>query len=151
MAKKNRLFPTMEYRNGCLINQNGDISICYAIDKRAASIRSAEECIRDGLGIVRALAPLPARIVVHFQDRFYRKAYVAPQQALAPDEVQEANDHYFAKLPYLDHQAYLFVTITAGSLRPPPKIIPTVTRKNLFSIIARDETGIVRCGSKPSK
>lgn len=144
MAKKNKLFPRMEYFNGILISENGDATLGFAFHASPGAARAFEEILRDKQRIAKLFRSLKPGWLVILQYRYHNRFYSPPQREDPPDEVQAANDQHFNNRQNLELHAYLFVTQTAGSLGETPKLLSTVTGNNLVAATARVELAMNR-------
>jgi conjugation system TraG family ATPase len=144
MAKKNKLFARMDLYNRILYNQNGDVSKAYALETRPGFSRSFEEILRDKQGFVKAFLQLGPGMMLTLQYRYHRRRHSPRLRESPSDELQQANDRHYKDRTCLELHAYLIITQTANSIGAAPKLIPTLTGKNLVSATARDELELRR-------
>lgn len=144
MAKKNKLFPRMEFYNGVVISENGDVIQGFEFHGTPGFTRSFDEHLRDKKGCSKALSFLKPDSMLVLQYRYHKRIYSPPTRDGAPDGLRYGSDLRFKGREYLALHAYLFLIRTAGSFGEAPKLITTLMGKNLVSATARDEIAMRR-------
>ena len=111
------LLPVYGMEQDLLLSKQGDLTIGYRVTKPEIFSLSGQEYEELNRCFVRAMRVLPANSIFHLQDWYTTVNYTAEFEGPAGEEksfLGRASERYFNERPWLDHQAYLFITCRAG-------------------------------------
>jgi conjugation system TraG family ATPase len=139
--KKKGALPQMEFSGHLLVGENGDLTMGLEVYKPIQLCSSKEQILKLHDFLVKSLKPLGPGIIVLFQDRYFRRRFSPPSKhELANSDLALINNHHFRERPYLEHRAYVFITRTCGSCRPPVTAVTALVRRRLVPKEAFDPT-----------
>ena len=111
------LLPVYGVEQDLILSKQGDITIGYRMTKPEIFSLSEQQYEELNKCFVRAIRALPANSILHLQDWYTTVNYTPSFKGADGEEksfLGRASERYFNERPWLDHQAYLFVTCRAG-------------------------------------
>lgn len=114
--------PIADIRDNILFANNGNIVLCYK-GKLPEIYSLSEKHFEDMHGAwFQALKSLPVSTVVHKQDVYLKKQYTAEELPYTTFLEKATSDHFKGR-KYIDHNCYLFFTLTKNKSLNNPKYV----------------------------
>ncbi|WP_417885039.1 TraG family conjugative transposon ATPase [Zunongwangia sp.] len=114
--------PIADIRDNILFANNGNVVLCYK-GKLPEIYSLSEKDFEDMHGAwFQALKSLPVGTVVHKQDVYLKKRYTA-EQLSNRTFLEKATSNHFKGREYIDHNCYLFFTLTKNKALNNPKYV----------------------------
>jgi conjugation system TraG family ATPase len=106
------ILPILDIERGIIVSKRGDLTVGFKLELPEIFTLSAEDYENIHHAWIRAIKVLPVGCILHKQDWFvessYRANFDAEQSFLA-----RASERFFHERAYLDHHAYLYLTMQA--------------------------------------
>jgi len=103
--------PIRGFCEGCILSGQGNYTVPWCIHKPEIFTLSAREYETIHQSLTRSFDVFSVPVAIHFQDRYLQVSY----QPDAPDPetswLDQASERFFNERPWLDHDAWLFVTL----------------------------------------
>lgn len=101
--------PLLCYEDNMLISKTGDITACFEIELPEIYSCGASDFNNLHQTWVRAMRSLPDNVIVHKQDVFVEKKFVA-RQSQQQTFLSNASEKHFNGRRFLDHKCYVFIS-----------------------------------------
>ncbi|HEY4336079.1 MAG TPA: DUF3875 domain-containing protein [Puia sp.] len=138
------LLPVYGIEDGCILSRQGDYTVAYRVHKPELFQLSGDEYETLHQCWIRAIKLLPAGTVVHQQDWYTRVSYQADPGEEGPEKswLGQASERFFNERPWLDHSAYLFLTLRPKGRRKASSAMSGLLYADLPPREVLDETAI---------
>jgi conjugation system TraG family ATPase len=105
--------PVYGIENGCILSRQGDYTVAYRMHKPEIFQLSGDEYQLLHLTWVRAIKLMPVGAIIHLQDWYTQVSYKAEAEEEGAERtwLGQASDRFFNERAWLDHSAYLFLTL----------------------------------------
>ena len=108
-------FPILEVAPEGILCKNGDFTVVYQWIRKPVFSFSPEQRVTGHQTIVKAIGTLPQWTILHFQDRYERRHWIA-DSTTEVDLLQDASDGHFGGM-YPANTCYVFITMRAHNGR----------------------------------
>jgi len=107
------LLPVYGVEDGFILSRQGEYTVAYRVHKPELFQLSGDEYEVLHQAWVRAMKLLPMGTVIHQQDWYTQASYAADLGEEGPEKswLGQASERFFNERPWLDHSAYLFLTL----------------------------------------
>ena len=126
------VLPVWGMEKGCIVSKMGDYTAGFEVTKPEIFTLSAAEYDNMHQTLVKAIKVLPAHCVLHFQDWYTGARFSATDGQNGKSFLDQASDRFFEGRPYLDHQAYLYITRKPAGRKAASSASSSLFRKNLI-------------------
>jgi len=113
-----QLLPILEISDDLIVSKTGEYSIAFELTKPEIFTLSAADFEADHQAWVKAIRLLPYSSILCLQDWYTCSKYQADFEGADDSLLTRANEAFFHERPYLDHQAYLFLTRKPVNRKP---------------------------------
>lgn len=132
-----RIFPILRVEdNGLIISKNAEVTVAFRLQLPEIFSLASEALEQLHLDLIKALSVLPSGTTVHKQDWYYDARY-----RMKIDPVNQMNmsvrasERHFGGRPILQHESYLFVTLSV----PPRKRVSSLgSTLNRLKIVPKE-------------
>ena len=125
------IFPIWGVEKDCILSKMGDYTAAFEVTKPELFTLSAAEYENMHQTMMKAIRVLPSNCVLHFQDCYHQRRYMAPAGRTSQSFLDQASDRFFAGRSYLDHRAYVYVTKKSRRSMAPSSAVSGLFRKTL--------------------
>jgi conjugation system TraG family ATPase len=113
-----QLLPILEISDDGIVSKTGEYSIAYELTKPEIFTLSSSDFDIYHEAWVKAIRLLPLSSILHLQDWYTQSKYQADFEGMDDSMLTRANETFFQERPYLDHRAYLFITLKPANRKP---------------------------------
>jgi conjugation system TraG family ATPase len=105
-----QLLPVYGVEQDCILSRQGDFTIAFRVLKPEIFTLSADQYEGMHQAVMKAIRVLPAGCILHLQDWFLSERWAANFGGAEKTFLAASSERFFSERPWLDHEAYLFLT-----------------------------------------
>lgn len=109
-AKWSEWMPVYGIEGECILSKQGDYTVAYRVSKPELFTLSGGDYKTLHQAIVRAIHILSPNTILHFQDWYTQISYKSDTSSAATTWLGQSSERFFNERPWLDHEAFLFIT-----------------------------------------
>jgi len=125
------ILPVMGIEHDCILSKQGDVTIVFKVSLPEIFTLSDEDYETMHQAWVKAVRVLPKGSILHKQDWFIEKKYVAEKSRREPGFLKKASDRFFSGRPYRQHDCYLLLTKKPAGRKPASSLFSNLLRPSL--------------------
>jgi conjugation system TraG family ATPase len=136
-----KILPIWKVENSCMLSMSGDVMIAFSVVLPETGTLSASHFDAAQQAFVKAIRVLPAGVVFHKADYFFKAKVKADFEAASSSEsiLAFASEGHFNERPYLDHECYLFLTLLPRGRKLSSSAYNNILRKSIAPVERKDE------------
>jgi conjugation system TraG family ATPase len=134
-----KIMPVWKVEQGTMISMSGDVTIAFKLLLPETGTLSPQNFDAQHQAWVKGMKLLLPGTVLHKAD-WFTKAKVKADFSKAGDSVLSmASERFFNERPYLDHECYLFLTLTPEGRKLSSSAYANILRKSIAPVEVKDE------------
>ena len=134
-----KIMPIWKIEHRALVSMNGDKTIVFKVGLPETGTLGASGFDTQHQAWVKGMRLLPSGTILHKTD-WFTKAKVKADFAKAQEStLAMASERFFNERPYLDHECYLFLTLTPVGRKLSSSAYANILRKSIAPVEAEDE------------
>jgi conjugation system TraG family ATPase len=127
------LLPVYGVEDGMILSRQGDCTMAFRVTKPEIFTLAAAEYEGLQQGFVKAIRVLPAGTVLHLQDWFLSERFTGVFDGEAEMSfLARSSERFFNERPWLEHEAYLFLTMRPKGGREANSAMSSLLRGGLL-------------------
>ena len=134
--------PVYGVEGDCILSRRGDYTLAYKVTKPEIFTLSAAQYESLHQAFVKAIRVLPPFSILHLQDWYTQETYQADFSGEEKSWLGKSSERFFHERPWLDHQAYLFLTKQAGRQSLGNSAASSLLRSHLIPEEAMNEQAV---------
>ncbi|PWS33332.1 TraG family conjugative transposon ATPase [Pedobacter paludis] len=140
-----KIMPIWKIEEDCLISMAGDVTLCFSLELPETGTLSSSGFDAAQQAFVRAVKVLPAGLVFHKADYFFSASVKGDfEKVAARDSVLAmASEKHFNERAYLDHSAFVFLTLLPLGKKLSSSVYCNVLRKSIAPV-GKSDVGRLR-------
>jgi conjugation system TraG family ATPase len=121
--------PILSVERGLIISKNAEVTVPYRVTLPEIFSLSEDALIQLHQDFVKAISLLPIGTVVHKQDWYYDDCYKLDIDITQETRMTDrASERHFNERPILNHESYLFVTMSTDPRRRVTSMLSSLNR-----------------------
>lgn len=126
------IFPLWKLEQNAILSKKGDITIALQLELPEIFTLSDEEYEALHFAWLKAIKVLPPGTVFHKQDWFIQEKYKPDFAAEGENFLKRSSDLFFNERPFLSHQSYVFITLSASDRKAATSAFSSLLRKTII-------------------
>lgn len=137
MKNLSDIVPLYSVEQDMILSKRGDLTCCYQLTLPEIFTLSTHEYEALHQSWLKALKVLPAGTILHKQDWFTEENYNGDFEK-EHSFLSRASERFFHERPFLDHRAYLMLTMPAKDYKPVNSLYSSLLRKHIVPVETLD-------------
>ena len=139
MMEIEKILPVWKVEHNCMVSMSGDVTVAFRVGLPETGTLSASHFDAAQQAFVRAIRVLPAGVVFHKADYFFKSKVKADFEGASSSVLAFASEGHFNERPYLDHECYLFLTLLPRGSKLSSSAYSNILRKSIAPVERKDE------------
>ena len=139
MIEIEKILPIWKVEHRALVSMNGDKTIVFRVGLPETGTPGAAGFDTQHQAWVRGFRMLLPGTIVHKTDWFTKARVKADFAKANQSALSMASERFFNERPYLDHECYLFLTLTPAGRKPSSSALANILRKSIAPVAVEDE------------
>jgi conjugation system TraG family ATPase len=133
-----KIMPVWKEERGTLISMSGDVTLVFKVFLPETGTLSPQNFEAGHQAWVKGMRLLPPGTIVYKAD-WFTKAKVKANFSKAESALSVASERFFNERAYLDHECYLFLTLTPEGRKLSSSAYSNILRKSIAPVEVKDE------------
>jgi len=151
MMEIEKILPIWKVEKDAMVSMSGDVTLAYRLRLPETGTMAASHFDAGQQAFVKAIRVLPAGVVFHKADYFFKAKVVADFEKASESPLAFASEGHFNERPYLDQECYLFLTLLPLGRKLSSSAYSNILRKSIAPVERKDELSLKNflsaCGS----